>query len=69
MFIFIIGCPVFQIIIIFLFLQPHLWAMEVPGLGFEAELQAYTIATAPPDIQATSLTYPVACSNSGSLTP
>ena len=32
----------------FFFLRPHLWHMEVPGLGFESELElpAYTTATA-----------------------
>ena len=32
----------------FFFLWPHLWHMEVPGLGIESELQppAYTVCTA-----------------------
>ena len=35
----------------FFFLGPHLWHMEVPGLGVELELQlpAYTTVTATPD--------------------
>ena len=34
------------------FLQPHLWHMEVRGLGGKLELQllAYTTATATPDL-------------------
>ena len=38
--------------IFFVFLGPHLWHMEVPGLGVESELQllAYTTATATPDL-------------------
>ena len=37
---------------IFLFLGLHLWHVEVPGLGIESELQlqAYSIATAMPDL-------------------
>ena len=33
---------------LFFFTQPHLWHMEVPGLGVQPELQlpAYTITTA-----------------------
>ena len=36
----------------FSFLQPHLWHMEIPSLGvkLELELQAYTTATATPDL-------------------
>ena len=36
--------------LIFLFLGPYLWYIEVPGLGDESELQlpAYTTATATP---------------------
>ena len=36
--------------ILFYFLSPHLWHLEVPGLGMELELQlqTYTAATATP---------------------
>ena len=36
---------------LFFLLQPHLWHMEVPGLGVKSELQlpVYTKATAIPD--------------------
>ena len=37
----------------FFFLGPHLWHMEVPGLGVRSELQlpAYTTATTTQDLQ------------------
>ena len=41
----------FFLIFIFFFLGPHLWHMEVPGLGVELEpqLQAYITVTTMPD--------------------
>ena len=38
--------------VLFCFLGPHLWPMEVPRLGFESELQqsAYTASTATQDL-------------------
>ena len=50
----------------FSFLWQHLWHIEVPGLGVNLELQLQP--TPQPQIQATSMTYAVACSNTGSLT-
>ena len=43
---------VFVFVFFFCFLGPHLWHMEVPGLGVESELQlpAYTTATVTPDL-------------------
>ena len=43
---------IFFLIIIISFLGPHLWHMEVPGLGVKLELQllAYTTATAMRDL-------------------
>ena len=54
------------IAIFFFFSQPHLWHMEVPGLGVKLELQlpAYAMATAMP----VSVNFITACSNAGSLT-
>ena len=59
----------FEIIIIFFFLGPHLWHMEVPRLGVELELQllVYTTATATPNPSHIA-TYTTAHSNAGSLT-
>ena len=39
------------VVVISVFLRPHLWHMEVPRLGVESELYplAYTTATATPD--------------------
>ena len=53
---------------LFVFLGPHLQHMEVPRLGVESELQppAYTKAQQL-QIQAASVTYTTAHSNSGSL--
>ena len=45
------GDTTINLFFFFLFLQPHLWHMEVPGLGVELEFQllAYTTAMATPD--------------------
>ena len=39
------------VVVILVFLGPHLWYMEVPRLGVQSELYllAYTTATATPD--------------------
>ena len=52
----------------FLFLQPHLWHMEVPRLEVELELQllAYAKAAAH-QIRAISVTYATACGSTKSL--
>ena len=53
----------------FFFLGPHLWHMEVPRLGVEAELSCQpTPQPQPFQIQATSATYTTAHSNTRSLT-
>ena len=55
--------------IFFLFSGLHLWHIEVPRLGVEAEIQL--LAYAQPQqhqIQAAFVTYATACSNTGSLT-
>ena len=57
--------------IFFFFLGPHLWYMEVPGIGVELELQLRP--TLQPQqqqqhIQATSRTYAAACGNTRSET-
>ena len=48
----------------FSFYSLHLWHMEVSGLGIKLELHLPAFATATAMlIQATSVTYPTACSN------
>ena len=48
---FVSAVPRQELPLLFLFLGPHLWHMEVPGLGVKSELQllAYAIATIMPD--------------------
>ena len=42
---------VFLSLFFFFYLWPHLWHMEVPGIGVKSELplQAYAMATGTPD--------------------
>ena len=54
---------------LFIYLQPHLWHMEVPRLGVELELQLRTMPQPQQrQIPISSSTYTSACNNTGSLT-
>ena len=45
------GSSIFSLVFFFFsFLGPHPWHIEVPRLGVRLELQAYTMATATPDL-------------------
>ena len=66
------SCLDLDFIIIYLFIYfsgLHPWHMEVPELGVKLELQLPACATAQQcQIQAASVTYSIAHSNTGSLT-
>ena len=55
----------FLFFIIFLFLGPHAWHMEVPKLGVQSELELPATATATATrVRASSVTYTIVHSNS-----